>query len=276
MTLASETSPLLAPHSSLRERKKLATRRGIRRVALELIAERGFSHVTVEDIAAAADVSPRTFFNYFPSKEAVLYGADPGRAEEVRARLVHDLPGHSALEVLRLVLTDRARQLAAELAELGGDPARWAAQMKAAHADPQLRAAQASHMAQVEASFASALGERLGTDPDHDPYPTLLASAATAVLRATMSFWAGAGGTVPLEQLADAAFRALADGFPENGALRDLATGPPQAPPDRAPPATPPTGAPPASPSDGAPPDAGPQAVTQNFETERTTTDEHV
>jgi hypothetical protein len=131
-------------------------------------------------------------------------------------------------------------------------------------------------MAQVEASFASALGERLGTDPDHDPYPTLLASAATAVLRATMSFWAGAGGTVPLEQLADAAFRALADGFPENGALRDLATGPPQAPPDRAPPATPPTGAPPASPSDGAPPDAGPQAVTQNFETERTTTDEHV
>jgi AcrR family transcriptional regulator len=294
MTLASETSPLLAPHSSLRERKKLATRRGIRRVALELIAERGFSHVTVEDIAAAADVSPRTFFNYFPSKEAVLFGADPGRAEEVRARLVHDLPGHSALEVLRAVLTDRARQLAAELAELGGDPARWAAQVKAAQADPQLRAAQASHMAQVEASFASALAERLGTDPDRDPYPTLLASAATAVLRATMSFWAGAGGTVPLEQLADAAFRALADGFPENGALRDLATGPPQAPPDRAPPAARSTGAPPASPSDGAPPDgappatppdgappaappdAGQQAVTQNFETERTTTDEHV
>jgi len=294
MTLASETSPLLAPHSSLRERKKLATRRGIRRVALELIAERGFSHVTVEDIAAAADVSPRTFFNYFPSKEAVLFGADPGRAEEVRARLVHDLPGHSALEVLRAVLTDRARQLAAELAELGGDPARWAAQVKAAQADPQLRAAQASHMAQVEASFASALAERLGTDPDRDPYPMLLASAATAVLRATMSFWAGADGTVPLEQLADAAFRALADGFPENGALRELATRPPQAPPDRAPPAAPPTGAPPASPSDGAPPDgaspatspdgappaappdAGPQAVTQNFETERTTTDEHV
>jgi len=294
MTLASETSRLLAPHSSLRERKKLATRRGIRRVALELIAERGFSHVTVEDIAAAADVSPRTFFNYFPSKEAVLFGADPGRAEEVRARLVHDLPGHSALEVLRAVLTDRARQLAAELAELGGDPARWAAQVEAAQADPQLRAAQASHMAQVEASFASALAERLGTDPDRDPYPTLLASAATAVLRATMSFWAGAGGTVPLEQLADAAFRALADGFPENGALRDLATGPPQAPPDRAPPAARSTGAPPASPSDGAPPDgappatppdgappaappdAGQQAVTQNFETERTTTDEHV
>jgi AcrR family transcriptional regulator len=284
MTLASEAAPLLAPHSSLRERKKLATRRGIRRVALELIAERGFSHVTVEDIAAAAEVSPRTFFNYFPSKEAVLFGADPGRAEEVRARLVHDLPGHSALEVLRLVLTDRARQLAAELAELGGDPARWAAQMKAAHADPQLRAAQASHMAQVESSFASALAERLGTDPDRDPYPMLLASAATAVLRSTMSFWAsggGAGGAVPLEQLVDAAFQALADGFPETSALRDLATpgvGPPPAASATQRVGPPPAGARAAPPSRAraAPPSEAPRAVTQNFETERTTTDEHV
>jgi AcrR family transcriptional regulator len=286
MTLASETTPLLAPHSSLRERKKLATRRGIRRVALELIAERGFSHVTVEDIAAAADVSPRTFFNYFPSKEAVVFGADPGRAEEVRARLVHDLPGHSALEVLRVVLTDRARQLAAELAELGGDPARWAAQMKAAHADPQLRAAQASHMAQVESSFASALAERLGTDPDRDPYPMLLASAATAVLRATMSFWASAGGTVPLEQLADAAFGALADGFPESGPLRDLATGPPPAGASQA---GPPGGAAQSGLLGGAPQSgllggvaqsgllggvAG--TVSQDFGTERITRDEHV
>ena len=222
MTLTSETASLLEPHASLRERKKLATRRVIRRVALELFAERGFSHVTVEDIAAAAEVSPRTFFNYFPSKEAVLFGADPGRAEEVRARLVHDLPGRSALEVLRAVLVDRAGRVAAELAELGTDPARWAAQMKAVQADPQLRAAQAAHMAQVESSFATALAERLGTDPHRDPYPLLLASAALAVLRSTMAFWVAGGGTVPLEQLVAAAFDALADGFGENCALREL------------------------------------------------------
>jgi AcrR family transcriptional regulator len=228
MTLTSDPTSRLGPRASLRERKKLATHRGIRRAALELISARGFSHVTIEDIAAAADVSPRTFFNYFPSKEAVLFGVDPGRAEELRARLVHDLPGHSALEVLRVVLTERARHLAAELAELGGEPARWAAQMKSAQADPQLRAAQASHMAQVESIFAGALAERLGTDPDRDPYPMVLASAATGVLRATMSFWAAASGTVPLEQLADAAFRALAAGFPEDCELRDL--GPPAGP----------------------------------------------
>jgi hypothetical protein len=85
----------------------------------------------------------------------------------------------------------------------------------------------------------------------------LLASAATAVLRSTMSFWASAGGAVPLEQLVDTAFQALADGFPETSALRDLASA---------------TGPPPA----GARSSLAPQAVIQNFETERITTDEHL
>jgi AcrR family transcriptional regulator len=208
------TAPLPAEPSSLRERKKLATRLCIRRAALDLFADRGFSHVTVEDIAAAADVSPRTFFNYFPSKEAVLFSADPDRAEQLRARLVHDMPGHTGLEVLRAALASHAREVAGELADLGGDPARWVRQMKAAHA---------AHMAQVEAGIARGLAERLGIDPSRDPYPLLLASAATGVLRATLTFWAASGGAVPMEQLADAAYQLLADGFPENCALRGLA-----------------------------------------------------
>jgi AcrR family transcriptional regulator len=214
--------PLAEQRPSLRERKKLATRIAIRRAALDLFAERGFSRVTVEDIAAAADVAPRTFFNYFPSKEAVLFGADPGRVELLWARLVRDQPGDSALDVLRTALADQVRTILAELAELGGDPLRWATQMKAAQADPQFRAAQAAQAAQTEARLAAALAERLGSEAERDPYPLMLASAAMGVLRATLSFWASSGGTIPLEELTDAAFQALADGFPEDCALRDI------------------------------------------------------
>jgi AcrR family transcriptional regulator len=113
--------PLAEQRPSLRERKKLATRLAIRRAALDLFAERGFSRVTVEDIAAAADVAPRTFFNYFSSKEAVFFGADPGRAGQLCARVVHDQPGHSALDVLRAALADQVRTILAELGELGGE-----------------------------------------------------------------------------------------------------------------------------------------------------------
>jgi len=207
---------------SLRERKKLATRRAIRRVALDLIAERGFAHVTVEDIAEAADISPRTFFNYFPSKEAALFGADPERAEALRERLVREAPAQSALTVLRMVLTDEALAVGTELGALGGDPAAWLRRMKAAHVDSHLRAAQAAHMAMVERVIAEALAERLGTDCDRDPYPVLLAAAATGVIRATMTFWASSGGVVALDQLSDLAFQALADGLPERCALRRI------------------------------------------------------
>ena len=96
MTLA-DTAPVAEPRTSLRERKKLATRRSLRRHALDLVAQRGFMHVTVEDIAEAADVSPRTFFNYFPSKEAALFGADPERIARMRERVVHQAPGEPAL-----------------------------------------------------------------------------------------------------------------------------------------------------------------------------------
>src|SRR6202034_2785041 len=103
MTAASDLR-VTEPPASLRERKKLATRRLLRRAALDLVAERGLASVTVEDIAEAADVSPRTFFNYFPSKEAALFGGDPDRAAELRERVATGAPGKSALEAMRVGL----------------------------------------------------------------------------------------------------------------------------------------------------------------------------
>jgi len=222
MTTPATASPAGETRASLRERKKLATRRALRRAAFDLVTERGFAHVTVEDIAQAADVSPRTFFNYFPSKEAALFGTDPERIPMLRERLVRTAPGQPALAALRLIMVSDARTVADELRELGGDPAGWLRRMKSAHTDPQLRAARAAQMAMTERAIAEGIAERLGTDPERDPYPGLLAATAAGVFRASISFWAGTGGTVPLEHLIDQAFAALADGLPERCELRNI------------------------------------------------------
>ena len=221
MTVA-DAAPVAEPRPSLRERKKLATRRSLRRHALDLVAQRGFMHVTVEDIAEAADVSPRTFFNYFPSKEAALFGADPERVAALREGVMHQAPGESALSALRQVLVTEARVVTNELSELGGDPLDILRRMKVVRADPHLRAAQSAHMANIEGALAEALAERLGTDPARDPYPALLASVATGAIRATTVFWASSGGADPLDQLTDRAFQALADGLPEHCSLRHV------------------------------------------------------
>jgi AcrR family transcriptional regulator len=85
----------------LRERKRRAARETIAATARRLFAERGFDAVTVSQVAAAADVSEKTVFNYFPTKEDLAFA---GREEGV-ARLVNDIterpPGTSVLDVFR-------------------------------------------------------------------------------------------------------------------------------------------------------------------------------
>jgi AcrR family transcriptional regulator len=210
------------PPASLRERKKLATRHELRRVTLRLVAERGFSNVTVEEIAEAANVSPRTFFNYFSSKEAALFGADPELAAATRDAIVSQTPGEAVVTVLRSIMTAQARTVADEFAELGGDPMEWLGRMRSARTDPHLHAVHGAQMAAIERSLAEAIAQRLGTDIEQDPYPGLLASMATGVFRSSMSFWAASGGTVPLDRLVDLAFAALASGLPENSELRNV------------------------------------------------------
>src|ERR1700743_1564750 len=220
MTAVSTTPPAgvpappasTVPPASRRERKKLATRRLLRRAALELVAERGLANVTVEDIAEAADVSPRTFFNYFPSKEAVLFGGDPERAAELREGVASEVPGKPALDALRVVLARDSEAMAAELRSLGGDPADWLRRMKIARADPHIRAAHAAQMSMLERAIAEGLAARLGADLETDPYPGVLAAAAVSMVRACLTFWAGSSGASSLGQLIDDAFMALAAG----------------------------------------------------------------
>src|SRR5919206_1142741 len=89
--------------TGLRERKKLATRLAIHEAALRLVAERGLDRVSVDDIAQRADVSPRTFFNYFPAKDDAVLGLDPGATDRMVEAYADRPPGESPVQALRAV-----------------------------------------------------------------------------------------------------------------------------------------------------------------------------
>ena len=89
------------PEPGLRERKKQRTRETIARAAHELFAERGYHATTLPDIAEAADVSTRTIFSYFPSKEDILFSDFTVMKETLAQALAERPEGQDALETVR-------------------------------------------------------------------------------------------------------------------------------------------------------------------------------
>jgi AcrR family transcriptional regulator len=98
----------------LRERKKLQTRTALTEAALRLALDKGPDDVTVEEIAEAADVSVRTFFNYFPHKEYAILGRNPAHLEAALELIATAPAEQSPLTTMWLIVHDVLRDLLSE------------------------------------------------------------------------------------------------------------------------------------------------------------------
>jgi AcrR family transcriptional regulator len=193
--------------SGLRERKKRATRHALHEAALRLVAERGLDAVSVDDIADRVDVSPRTFFNYFPSKVDAILGLDPDAPRQQAEALLARPADESSVQALRAV----ARIQAAEMAE---DTELWPLRLTVIDAHPALLAHLAAAFGEAEKTLAGAIAERTGTQAGVDVHPTLLAGVAGVALRTSLHRWLASDFTASLPDLLDEAWDALAAGLP--------------------------------------------------------------
>lgn len=195
----------MADELGLRERKKLERRRCIETAATELFRVNGFDGTTIEDIAASADIAPRTFFYYFATKEDVAladYNARLGRLiEELHARPSTEAPWASLRAAVVAVAKDyevEQDDLILRLRIMAGTPSVYARSL-------QLQAG-------WEDSLAEALVARTPSSAD-EIGPRLLASAALACMRSSIRHWLVTSQQTPLPELVQTSFDQLSDGL---------------------------------------------------------------
>jgi AcrR family transcriptional regulator len=192
----------------LRERKKRATRRALHDAALRLAVERGLEHLTVEEISAAADVSVRTLFNYFPSKEQAILGDDLFQVDERQAMTIMS----DAADVLEGLYGVAMALVASTAPRREQVLMRWQLMERYPALLPQMSA----RFEQANKVVAVAVAARTGTAPD-DAYPQLMAAVASAAMRTAVRRWTVGDRDHPLERHVTEVFGLLRDGLAPYG-----------------------------------------------------------
>ena len=159
--------------ASLRERKKARTRASLREHALRLFREQGYQATTVEQIAAAAEVSPSTFFRYFPTKEDLVLQDDMDtRLLDAFAR---QPAGLAPIPAIRAALAEAWRSFTPQEWELIREGGRLSMQV------PEIRARTMSEFSRIINVMSDGLARRVGRQPD-DMRVRVLAGAVMGVM----------------------------------------------------------------------------------------------
>ncbi|MEV6868519.1 TetR family transcriptional regulator [Streptosporangium subroseum] len=196
----------------LRERKKEETRIALSWAAIKLTVERGWDNVKVEDIAAEAGVSPRTFNNYFSSKGEAIAARHFDRAVQIADELRSRPDGEPLWEAITNAVFARFA-LGMQEPEQPADE-RWITGVKLMSLHPEHQGEFfKAHMAALDA-LAAAVAERTGTDADRDLYPRLVAGAVGTAVLATIQLWTHGDAPAPFAKLLRDAFGQIAAGLP--------------------------------------------------------------
>lgn len=198
------------PPTGLRERKKYETHRALATAAVRLVAEHGLDAVTVEDIAAAADVSVRTFFNYFASKEDAVVIAVPDHLERTERTIERFLALPAEMSTWD-AFTTAVRE---DLAVVAEHPREWLDRVTAIKKHPTLlHRSLAMNAPQIE-PITAAIARRAGCGPA-DLFPSLLLNVVSGALNAAMLRWHERGGEGAVADLFDEAVASVAAGLPD-------------------------------------------------------------
>jgi mycofactocin system transcriptional regulator len=199
-----------------RGRPRGTSARALELIALRLFTDQGFEQTTVDQIAAAAGVSRRTFFRYFDSKSDVLWSEFDAEVENIRGLLARTPDDLSIMEGVRHAVLAANHYRAEDVPELR-------MRMSLLNSVPELFASAAIHYDAWERAVVDFVARRSG-QPADSLYPLAVGRAVLAACRAGFDRWT-ARADADLTMYLDAALRALAAGFRD-----DVLTAEPAAP----------------------------------------------
>jgi AcrR family transcriptional regulator len=202
-----------APVEGLRERHRKRTAADLEAAALDLFTERGFDAVTIDDIAAAADVSRRTFFRYYGSKEDVILSDHPKRLDELQAALDRRPADEPALAALRHAIMSLADSYEEQREHM-------VRRFTLMAETPALVARSLCLQRNWETAVTEMLAARMDVDPAEDLRPGVVAATTMAAMRVATANWLAGGGKRELPGIVATALDLL------DGGLQAAATPP--------------------------------------------------
>ncbi|OII66725.1 TetR/AcrR family transcriptional regulator [Streptomyces sp. CC77] len=188
MTAEPPTADTQASTAGLRERKKQRTRAALLRTAVELFTTQGYEETTIDEIVDAVEVSQRTFFRYFASKEEVAFALQH-MVEQHFAAALHERPAHEGpFDALRnsvLAAWDTIGEAITELVPIED----YLRLLQVIESTPALLAVHLRRSFEMEENVARLIAEREGVDVDRDPRPRVAVAAFSGVMRVTGQLW---------------------------------------------------------------------------------------